>query len=107
MDGGQVGLIGGLVGGAIGIAGGAAGTYFSIKNTNGPRERAFMIRVSVVTWFVISAFLAGLLLLPRPYNWFLWIPYGIALPLSIIRLNRRQARIRSEEGGGKQVSGQP
>ena len=97
MDGGQIGLIGGLIGGALGVFGGALGTYFSIKNTAGPRERTFMVRVSAAAWLIISAFLAGLLLLPQPYNWFLWVPYGIGLPVSIIWLNRRQTQIRSEE----------
>ena len=97
MDGGQIGLVGGLIGSVIGVLGGAVGTYFSIRNTSSPRERAFMIRVSTVVWIVVTAFLAGLLLLPPPYNWLLWIPYGIALPMSIVWLNRRQARIRSQE----------
>jgi hypothetical protein len=104
MDGGQIGLIGGIIGGALGLLGGAVGTYFSIKNTAGPRERAFMIRMSAVAWIVISAFLAGLLLLPQPYNWLLWIPYAIGLPLAIVRLNRRQAEIRAMESTARQVS---
>ena len=54
----DVGLVGGILGGAIGMAGGAIGTYYSIKNTGGPIERAFMIRVSAIAWVVISAFLA-------------------------------------------------
>jgi hypothetical protein len=97
MDASQVGLIGGLLGGALGVLGGAAGTFFSIKNTSGPDERAFMVRVAIAAWLIISAFIAGQLLLPRPYNWLLWIPYGIGLPFSIIWLNRRQAQIRSDE----------
>lgn len=40
MDGGTVG---GIIGGIIGLAGGAVGTYASIKNTGGPRERQFMV----------------------------------------------------------------
>jgi len=35
----NTGLIGGIIGGIIGVAGGIIGTYFSIKNTNGPKER--------------------------------------------------------------------
>jgi low temperature requirement protein LtrA len=104
MDGGQIGLVGGLIGGVLGILGAAVGTYFSIKRTLGPRERTFMVRVSVVAWLIISAFLAGMLLLPKPYNWLLWIPYGIGLPLSIVWLNRRQAQIRSAEGGSNHLS---
>jgi hypothetical protein len=97
----DVGLIGGIAGGVIGLAGGVVGTYFSIKNTAGPRERSFMVRVSAIGWVAITVFLAGLLLLPKPYNWLLWVPYGIALPLSIRALNQRQREIRTEEAAAR------
>lgn len=90
-------MVGGLIGGLGGVIGGAIGTYFSIRNTGGPRERAFMIRVSVVAWLAITAFLAGLFLLPTPYKHCLWAPYVLALPLFIVWLNKRQAQIRSQE----------
>jgi hypothetical protein len=93
----NVGLIGGIVGGTLGLAGGAIGTYFSIKNTLGPRERTFMVKVSAIAWVAITAFLVGLLLLPKPYNFLLWVPYGLALPLSIRWCNQRQLKVRAEE----------
>jgi hypothetical protein len=93
----DAGLIGGLIGGVLGLLGGAVGTYFSIKNTTGPRERMFMVQVAIVAWIGVSAFVLGLLMLPQPYNFLLWVPYGIALPLGILWSNRRQRVIRSEE----------
>ena len=93
----DIGLVGGFLGGALGVAGGAVGTYFSIKNTSGPSERAFMIRVSIFTWVIVSAFVVELWLLPRPYSLLLWIPYGIALPLAIRWCNARQLQIRTQE----------
>jgi hypothetical protein len=93
----DAGLIGGLIGGVLGLLGGAVGTYFSIKNTAGPRERMFMVQVAIVAWIGVSAFVLGLLMLPQPYNFLLWVPYGIALPLGILWSNRRQRVIRSEE----------
>ncbi len=93
----NTGLVGGIVGGVLGLLGGVVGTYFSIKNTSGPRERGFMIRVAVVAWIVVTAFLIGLMMLPRPYNFLLWVPYAIALPLGIVWCNRRQRTIRTEE----------
>jgi hypothetical protein len=97
----ESGLVGGIVGGVIGLLGGVVGTYFSIKNTSGPRERRFMARAAIVAWLAISAFLAGLLLLPRPMNLLLWVPYVIALPIGIIWSNRRQRIIRSEEASSR------
>jgi hypothetical protein len=90
-------LIGVLGGCALGVLGGVVGTYFSIKNTDGPRERRFMVQFAIVAWVAVTAFLVGLLMLPRPYNFLMWIPYGIALPLGIAWCNRRQRAIRSEE----------
>lgn len=43
-------MIAGIIGCAIGVASGTVGTYFSIKNTNGPRERAFLIKLSAIGW---------------------------------------------------------
>ena len=45
LTGPQIGLVGGILGSVLGCAGGAIGTYFSVKNTNGPLERRFMVRV--------------------------------------------------------------
>ena len=98
------GLIGGLVGGVVGTVGGLVGTYFSIKNTNGPRERAFMIKASVVCWVGILIFLALLFNMPNPYKAFMWIPYSILLPLGIIYGNKAQQRIRREESQNSGVA---
>jgi len=97
----DAGTLGGIIGGGIGLAGGIVGTYFSVRNTHGPRERSFMIKVSAIVWIVVTAFLAGLLLLPKPYNWLLWVPYGIALPLGIRWCNQRQLKIRAEEAADR------
>jgi Ca2+/Na+ antiporter len=91
------GLIGGILGSVIGIAGGLFGTYCSIKNTNGPRERAFMIKGAVICWVAMLVFLALQLVLPNLYRWLMWIPYALLLPLGIFYANRTQQRIRKEE----------
>jgi hypothetical protein len=102
------GYWGGIVGGGLGLAGGVVGTYFSLKNTNGSREKRFMIKAAVVGWICISIFIALVLLLPHPYRWFLWIPYGPALVLGIRFANKRQAQIRAEESGSTtQSEGEP
>lgn len=97
MDDASWGIIGGMAGSILGVLGGVIGTWFSIRNTNGPEERAFMVRVSGVAWLAIGLFLVFLLLLPRPWNMLMWVPYGILLPLSIKYINRRQQEIRGQE----------
>jgi Ca2+/Na+ antiporter len=102
MDVGMTGAIIGGIGGIIGVAGGAVGTYASIKNTAGPREVRFMVRAAIAAWLAVTVFLVLIFLLPSPYRWLLWIPYGAALPFVIISLNRKQQAIRSEEQRTKQ-----
>jgi Ca2+/Na+ antiporter len=91
------GWIGGVLGVVFGLAGGGIGTYFSIRNTNGPRERRFMVHAATVIWVLIVAFFVLLVALPSPWRWLLWIPYSILLPIGIILGNRRQQQIRGEE----------
>lgn len=91
------GWIGGIVGSLVGIAGGLFGTYCSIRNTNGPRERAFMIKASIICWAYVLGYLLLLIVLPRPYGWFLSIPYALFLCLGIVYANRIQQRIRQKE----------
>jgi len=72
----NMGIIGGIVGSIIGLIGGIIGTYFSIKNTNSSKEKAFMIKVSILGWIGIIVFLAPMFLLPSQYRFYLWVPYG-------------------------------
>jgi hypothetical protein len=102
--GGWIGIVGGTVGSVVGIAGGAIGTWFSIRNTRGPRERSFVIKASLVCWVAVTAFVVGLMVLPSPQRFFFWIPYAILLPLGISLFNRKQAELRRGEcceGGSK------
>jgi len=93
----DAGIIGAIIGGIFGIGGGIIGTYCSITNTRGPLERAFMVRASVVAWIAISVFILLVLLLPNPYRFWMWLPYGVLLPLGIMKINRGVARIRALE----------
>ena len=109
------GIVGGILGSLIGVLGGGVGCYFSIRNTNGPRERAFVVKcvkqsvlfvlgfllvygVACVLVFLLRTHVAPgwstvLLVLPH----LLWIPYVIALVYGILHWNKEQARIRREE----------
>ena len=93
----SAGLIGGIIGGLFGVIGGVIGTYCSIKNTKGPLEKSFMIKASVIAWVAITLFIVLLLVIPNPYRLWLWVPYGILLPLGIIKLNKRVSEIRAIE----------
>lgn len=89
--------IGAIGGSLIGVLGGLIGCYFSIKNTQGPRERAFMIQCSVICLAAVTLFLALLWIIPVPYRTLLWIPYPFLLVYGIRACNRTQERIRLKE----------
>ncbi|MEM4247980.1 MAG: hypothetical protein QXH80_01825 [Candidatus Nanoarchaeia archaeon] len=97
------GWIGGIAGGLLGLAGGIVGTYFSIKNTKGPRERSFVIKLCVMFWSLVIVFLILLFLLPGSISWFIWIPYCVILPTGISYFNRRQQAIRQQESKNKEI----
>ena len=97
MDNSIIMWLGIFLGGLAGLAGGVFGTYVSIKNTNGPKERAFMVKCSVFAWTGIIVFLSLLFVVPMPYKLYLWIPYGLLLPFAVKHGNKRQAEIRQSE----------
>ena len=58
-----------------------------------------MIKVSIIAWVGITIFLVLLLALPKPYNYLMWVVYGVLLPLGIVTTNRKQTEIRERESG--------
>ena len=98
------GWIGGIAGSLLGLAGGIIGIYFTIKNTNGPRERRFTIRASAVVCVAAALFLVLMFTIPRPYNALLWIPYAILLPLGLKYWNKTQLEIRKKESAEQGVA---
>ena len=93
------GLTGGLIGGIVGTMGGIIGTIVSIASAKGPIERAFIKRAAVIAWIAVSVFLGLLLTLPKPYNYLLWIPYGITMLIGIPKLRKKHTEIRRLESG--------
>jgi len=99
MNGSTMGLVAGAAGGVVGVLGGVVGCCRSIKNTNGSRERAFMVRVSVLTGAGVTLFLVALFVTPFPYRAIWWLVYPFALARGIRVINRKQQQIRDEEAG--------
>ena len=101
MDSATMTFWGGIGGAVVGVLGGLAGTYCSIRNTDGPRERAWMIRASLICWLLVTLFLVGMWLIPAPYRFLLWLPYPFLLIWGIRILNQKQAEIRRQEAEGR------
>lgn len=94
MDAVMAGVILGVAAGAIG---GIVGTAASIRNTNSPRERAFVIRCAAVMWIAVILLLVGMEWLPRPMGTLLLVGMFLVLFPAITRLNAVQQRIRRED----------
>ena len=93
----NLGIIGGIIGGVVGILGGVVGTYFSIKNTKSARERAFMVKASLVCWVFVLAFVLGMCLIPGFYKLLLVPIYVVGLVVGILFIIRRSLQICSED----------
>ncbi|HRR40088.1 MAG TPA: hypothetical protein P5244_02530 [Syntrophales bacterium] len=93
------------VGCTIGLLGAAIGSWASIHNTKGPRERAFVIRAVIYAWLLMIVIMLPFLYIGSAYFAFAWIPYTILMSVGISRWNKKQAQIRMEESqiinGGK------
>lgn len=98
MDGGTIGLIGGVGGSIAGIAGGVLGTWCSIRNAKTSAEKSLIFGYSVACWALVTLFLVALFVTPQPYNWLWWIPYPVLLTYGINRLNRDQKHMRILSG---------
>lgn len=95
------------VGCLIAVLGAAFGVYCSIKNTKGPRERAFMNRTAVRFCVGAILFLAILLALVSAlpdshphFGHFFSLTLVPGLVIAIVECNRRQTQIRQDEAGG-------
>lgn len=91
------GLIGGILGACIGITGAAIGIYFSIKNTNGPKEKAFMVKFGLIASILFAVLLAITFLAPPSYKWLIWLLIIILLVFTIRYGNKKQQEIRAKE----------
>lgn len=97
MDPEKLGIVFSILGGAMGLLGGVVGAYLAIRNTRGPRERAFVVKASMICSVPVAAFVAAMLFIPTWHKHLLWIPYAALLVWGIRIWNKRQFGIRNEE----------
>lgn len=85
--------IGGIIGSVLGILGGLVGTYFSIRNTNSPRERRFVIRAAILVCFALGLTALAVFYLPT-LRALAWVPICVMVVVGVPLWNRRQEMIR-------------
>ncbi len=97
------GISGAVLGPLIGILGAILGSWASIRNTQSPRERRFMIRMSILMWLLLAGLMGVLTLalvgmIPRWAFWACFAAFFALLPPLIMLTNARQRQIQVEEG---------
>ncbi len=97
----QIGYIlgwgGGLLGILLGFGGAFLGTYIPYRQAKSPRQKSLILKSAAFFLSFVVIFLAGLMMLPLPWNHLLWIPYIVILVTSIRWFNNRQRLLVEEE----------
>jgi hypothetical protein len=81
----------------VGVLGGIVSTCLSIKNTYGPKERAFAIRFSALCWLLLLTFVACMCLLPTYWRLLVLVVYSPWLFWLITWANKGYARAKVED----------
>jgi RNA polymerase sigma factor (sigma-70 family) len=98
------GLTGVILGPIVGVLGGLFGAWCSIRNTKSPRERRFMIQVTILVWTLMVALIGVPLVLAltglvsKAVYWSCYAAFFAGLLPLILWINRRHRRIRMEDG---------
>jgi hypothetical protein len=65
-----------------------------IRNTRGPRERAFVVSNCVAAWIVIGGLFGLMGITPSPLRYVLMVAYCIHLPFMTYRFTTKQQLLR-------------
>lgn len=87
-------ILGGILGAFAGIVGSVYGVRASLKQCRTAAERRVVWQLTLGVGGLVAGLLAGLFLIPRPYNWLVWIPYPFLLIGCIGYGNRKLAALR-------------
>ena len=87
---------GGMIMGT-GLIVGIVATYYNIRQSKGPKERSFSIRVCVASWLVVAWMLACAYFLPSPYRFYSTALFLLICPLLVYKWAHTHALIRMVE----------
>lgn len=80
---------------AIGV--GAAASYLNVKRAQGPKEKSFVLKVSIVSWLVIFSMLACAYFLKPPVLYLVMAGYFIVCPILVYQWSTKHQLIRLVE----------
>lgn len=90
-------IIIGLLLTAVALLGGAIASYYNIRNSRGPKERAFVTKACVIAWAVILSMLVAVYLLPAPWRYAAAAGYFIVCPILVYKWATTHQLIRMVE----------
>ena len=79
---------------AIALIGGALGTFHNIVHAQGPRERAFTIRMSIVVWLLVISMLAAIYWIPGHLRYYVLGGYFVVCPILLYKWSNTHQLIR-------------
>jgi len=80
------------------MTGGLPVTISLVRNTRGPRERAYVVRSVLWAWGGLALAIAAAGLFPGLYSYGLLALYLLQLPVLAYRMTLRQILLRRSEG---------
>lgn len=97
-------LVGAILGPILGLLGGIFGSWMSIKHTRSPRERKFMVKMSIIVWLMLLLLIGlplGLAIagvIPKWVYWSVFVVFFVVLLPMIFWINNRTRQIQKEDG---------
>jgi len=88
------GYIGAIIGVTVGVIGGLIGSYYSIKNTKGSLEKAFIKKFVLLFWISGVIYLVLLIYTPIPYNFLVMTCFFIIFPFIIRYVNNKLKKLQ-------------
>lgn len=92
---------------AVALIGGGLASWSNVRQARGPRERAFVVRICILSWMLILSMLGLMYALPSPYRYGAMLFYFVGLPLLIYRWSKTHQLIRLMEAREQEPAPNP
>lgn len=89
-----------LIGSVIFLAAlgmGVTATYLNVKRAQGPRERTFVLRISLMCWALLLTLLASAYFLRPPWLYLVMFGYFVVCPILVYRWSTKHQLLRVVE----------
>ena len=88
---------------AVGV--GLLASFHNVRNSKGPKEKAYVLRVCVIFWVLILSLLALVYYLPAPYRYIATFAYFVACPVFVYKTSKTHQLIRIIEEREREAQG--